>query len=183
MAASFEFEGMDTLTGILHNLSPRVTPYLVEMMTEASYEVFNISQEQVPVRYGVLKGSGHVEDPVVGENGVEILIGYGGPAAQYALFVHENLTAEHAPPTKAKFLEDPMNDVLDRLIARLQGRMEGVILGQYPQAPAQGVTREAQASIASTGLSTARLRQQITHSPAMSINEVHQALRSMRHGG
>ena len=36
------------------------------------------------------------------------MIGFGGAAAPYAIYVHENVSARHAPPTQAKFLEQPV---------------------------------------------------------------------------
>lgn len=38
------------------------------------------------------------------DSNVECVVGY---SAAYALPVHENLTAYHAPPTQAKYLEQP----------------------------------------------------------------------------
>jgi len=46
-------------------------------------------------------------------------IKYGGPEAPYALYVHEDLEAQHVPPTKAKFLEDPYNRHLSTFVAKI----------------------------------------------------------------
>ncbi len=182
MSAELDFRGMDTVTAIFHNASPRATAYLAEMMDVAMAEVFEISQVQVPRRTGALAGSGHQEPVEMAGNDINVSIGYGGPAAQYALFVHENLQAQHASPTKAKFLEDPMNDVLDRLISRLQGRMEGAIVGEYPGSPARAAKQDLTNDLHSSHAhqSAAQIRHGINSSPAMSADDITRALRDMR---
>lgn len=74
---------------------------------EEANEIFNESQTQVPVRTGALRGSGRVLLPEESPSGVTVVIGYGGAAAPYAIYVHE-MTQNNHPIGKAKFLEDPM---------------------------------------------------------------------------
>ena len=51
------------------------------------------------------------ETKAMRESELAVGVGFGGSAAPYALFVHENLTARHYPPFgkggQAKFLEQP----------------------------------------------------------------------------
>lgn len=65
-----------------------------------------------PVETGALKASGMRWPAVKGRHGASVKITYGGPSApryvNYAIYVHEILEARHAPPTQAKFLEQPM---------------------------------------------------------------------------
>lgn len=78
----------------------------------------------VPVDLGPLRSSGHVEPPVrsMGRfgNTIKVALVYGGPAAPYALAVHEHPSA-HSPPSwrgvvvtfsppghGAKYLERPL---------------------------------------------------------------------------
>ena len=58
-----------------------------------------------PVKTGYMRGSGYVSEPVIGYGQILASIGYG---AEYAWWVHENMEAYHHPPTKAKFLEEPL---------------------------------------------------------------------------
>ncbi len=69
--------------------------------------VLNESKKIVPVDTGVLKNSGKVEKPTIREAGVSVEVTYGGAAAPYALIVHEDLNARHAPGKSAKYLEIP----------------------------------------------------------------------------
>lgn len=47
-------------------------------------------KEFVPVVTGTLRNSGHVQKPEISGNKIEVVLGFGGPAAAYALAVHEN---------------------------------------------------------------------------------------------
>jgi hypothetical protein len=55
---------------------------------------------------------------------------YGGPAASYALYVHEIIGNYHKPPTQAKYLEQPFmqslaeiqNNISRRIIHILKSR-------------------------------------------------------------
>jgi hypothetical protein len=47
-------------------------------------------EKYVPVDLGNLKSSGHVQHPKITSNGASVELGFGGPAAPYALAVHEN---------------------------------------------------------------------------------------------
>lgn len=81
--------------------------------------IFNASQRLVPVDTGVLKGSGQVTLPEFSGGAVEVTIGYGGPAAPYAIYVHEITTAYHEPPWQAKFLEQPFMEAANGMTERL----------------------------------------------------------------
>lgn len=70
--------------------------------------VMTESKREVPVKTGTLRGSGHVEPPEVTPRGAVVVLGYGGPAEAYATIVHEDTSRYHKPPTKAKYLEDPL---------------------------------------------------------------------------
>jgi|APSaa5957512535_1039671.scaffolds.fasta_scaffold150871_1 hypothetical protein len=73
---------------------------------EVANDLFNKSQRLVPVDKGMLRGSGSLsKEAKLG--GTEFFVTYGGPAAPYALFVHEDMNAKHDAPTQAKYLEMP----------------------------------------------------------------------------
>ncbi len=91
------------------------TPKAIKQMLRP---VYDRSQELVPIDTGVLKRSGYLE--VVTRRGQYAgEVGYGrGGNPPYAVLVHENLDAQHAPPTQAKFLEqaadEHISDMLDQ---------------------------------------------------------------------
>ena len=59
----------------------------------------------VPVDKGRLRGSRYVEEPEIAPGKIVVRMGY---ATDYAAAVHENIMAEHKPPTMAKYLEAPL---------------------------------------------------------------------------
>jgi len=79
------------------------------------------SKHQVPVDTGVLRSTGHVQLPKEEAGRVSVTLGYGGPAAPYALRQHEELSYRHTVG-KAKYLSDPAEAAvagMDRRIAKV----------------------------------------------------------------
>lgn len=64
------------------------------------------SKRQVPVLTGTLRDSGHVQPPSESSGELSVVLGYGGPAAPYALYQHEEMTLHHKEGN-AKFLAGP----------------------------------------------------------------------------
>lgn len=77
--------------------------------------VMTTSKQLVPVDTGVLRSSGTVTQPRRTEEGVTIEIGYGGAAAPYATFVHEDLDAQHTIG-QAKYLEEPLTAAIPDIV-------------------------------------------------------------------
>lgn len=85
---------------------------------QAAIAIMRVSQGEVPVDTSVLKSSGRVMEPVMVGTTMVCTLGYGygdeiNPktgerAAGYAIPVHERIEVRHDPPTKAKYLEDPV---------------------------------------------------------------------------
>lgn len=91
---------------------------------------------------GVLRDSGRVEAPEVAGDEISVTAGFGGPAAPYALAIHEH-PSSHSPQSwlksggvkfhpaghGAKYLEIPLLDavagLLDRIGARIRERLGG----------------------------------------------------------
>jgi len=86
--------------------------------------IMNESQDECPVEFGILKASGYVEDPQIIGGNASVKLGY---SAEYAIYVHENLSAYHAPPTKAKFLEDPVRRSMPGFANRVGERLKGFL--------------------------------------------------------
>ena len=80
------------------------------------------SKRLVPVDTGALRASGHVQLPVIRGKKVAVVLGYGGAAAPYAVFVHEK-QARHNPPTQWKYLEQPLNEAIPGMAGRLAKRI------------------------------------------------------------
>jgi len=78
-----------------------------EALREDSEVTMTLAKERTPVRFGVLRGSGTVFPTEVSGTVLTSRLGFGGAAKEYAIPVHENLTARHAVG-QAKFLECAM---------------------------------------------------------------------------
>lgn len=85
-----------TITG--DDLGVNLAEYLDEVMVAAEGAVIEIGNEvmtdskenYVPIDSGNLLRSGFVDDPVRTPDSVELVMGFGGAAADYALAVHEH---------------------------------------------------------------------------------------------
>lgn len=178
------YEGMDTLQAFIKAVPGRAMGYLKQEVYLVVTEAFNESQKEVPVATGMLRGSGDVGIDTSSDAQLIVYIGYGGPSASYALSVHENLAAHHAPPTKAKYLEDPVNRALTRMPSRMQADIEGALLGNLPGAP----NMEEAGQAAARAKEETRLRARISraragmHPHPMSDAEIHRALQTIDKG-
>lgn len=79
----------------------------------AGLELLRASQAIVPVKTGNLRSSGRVQSSGSGFDTITE-VGYYG--VSYAVKVHEDLEAYHAPGKQAKFLEQPAREKRQELI-------------------------------------------------------------------
>lgn len=108
----------------LQQLGNRAPTVVGNALFSESLPIFTESQTQVPVDTGFLKSGGYITPPAMNSNGAHVEIGYTAP---YAPEVHENLSARHAPPTKSKFLSDPLNAATPGFRNRLMTRLRSVL--------------------------------------------------------
>jgi hypothetical protein len=66
-------------------------------------------KRRTPVETGTLRDSGIVDRPEWKGDALQIELGFGGAAEEYALFVHEDLEAFHKVG-QAKFMESVLNE-------------------------------------------------------------------------
>ena len=66
-------------------------------------------KQRVPVRFGILRDSGQVDDPRWEGDTLVIEYGFGGAASEYAEKVHEDLDAYH-DNGQAKYAESVINE-------------------------------------------------------------------------
>jgi hypothetical protein len=95
---------------------------MVETQNTVLQKVYDESQTMVPVSTGALKDSAVFEK--ANEFELEAYIQYGDDMVNYALVVHEDLSAVHNAPEQAKYLEVPMTrhqpELLPTLIRNLE---------------------------------------------------------------
>jgi len=89
--------------------------------------VLNESKKIVPVDDGFLKNSGKVEAPKISPKETSVEVTYGGAAAPYALYVHEDPEAQHAAGKTYKYLEIPAVAHSDKFARNVQERLVSYI--------------------------------------------------------
>lgn len=90
--------------------------------------VMTEAKMRTPVEHGTLRSSGHVPAPEHTREGVNIRLVFGGAAASYAIYVHEDLDAAHAEGTGAKFLEsahrEAMPSIRNAVVAAMRDALQ-----------------------------------------------------------
>jgi hypothetical protein len=118
--------GSDTLKAALLALGARAPSVLAAALYQEAETVMTQAKGLTPVDTGALRASGHVEPPVLQGDTVTVTLGFG---TDYAVYVHENLTARH-PVGEAKFLERPVLEWADVAEARLAAHVGKAIEAQ-----------------------------------------------------
>lgn len=127
-----------------HRLIRKTRPDPIPEIARVAGQILYLSAEQimtesrtlVPVVTGNLRASANVQPPKISGTTVTVELGYGGPAATYALSVHENPRAGKTGGVSPsghkyaarrwsqvgqwKYLEQPFNDAKPRIHARLR---------------------------------------------------------------
>lgn len=85
--------------------------------------VMGESKPLVPRDTSVLVNSGFVNEPTVSRGVAEVVMGYGGPASDYAIVQHEDLTLNHPNGGQAKYLEQPLLAAVPGLGQRIADRI------------------------------------------------------------
>ncbi len=120
----WEIEGTEPLLRTLENMMLDFKNELAEGVWLELSSVMNKSKKECPVDTGRLRASGYVFDPMISFDEIICQLGY---ATEYAIYVHENLEARHDPPTKAKFLEDPLVQAMPTMIPNMVARARKLI--------------------------------------------------------
>lgn len=119
--AEFKLRGLSQMHAKLRKMA-HDAPFKVgrALFIEANMIMTEAKRDFVPVDLNALRSSGDVEEPVIKGHEVSVRMVFGGPAAPYALAVHEH-PSPHSPPSwkgvqvhfspngrGPKFLEKPM---------------------------------------------------------------------------
>lgn len=120
---SFEIEGAQELRQMLSQSSEQAGQIVGQVILEEANTIFAKSLILTPVDTGALRGSGGVSAPQHTPQGIGVDIFFGGPAAPYALYVHEIRGNRHNPPTQAKYLEQPFMERLPNIQQNMARRI------------------------------------------------------------
>lgn len=120
---SFVIEGADELKKMLEVSGSGAGQLVGQVITEEANVIFGKAMILTPIDTGALRGSGGVSAPQNFPTGIGVDIFFGGPAAPYALYVHEITYYKHNSPTQAKFLEAPFMERLPQIQQNLARRI------------------------------------------------------------
>lgn len=128
------FPDLERIQRALAQSGPEGVKVAARALRHEAQEAFAVSQDEVPVDTSALKQSGRI-NPEVGViqrgNEVYVELVYGSTAADYAVYVHENLEAYH-PHGKAKYLEDPLTRQVNGISGRIADKIERSMKGMMP---------------------------------------------------
>jgi len=110
-AIGFAVTGMDEVESTLENATNRLEKTAARSLHKSGEIIMNDSMENyVPVATGALRGTGYVEPPDFGRGEIVVEMGFGGPAAPYALKVHENPRAGKTKGVSPQGIEYPTTE-------------------------------------------------------------------------
>ena len=120
---TFELEGAKELRNMLEVSGKDAGKVVGQVILEEANMIFAKAMILTPIDTGALRGSGGVSAPMNMPQGIGVDIFFGGPAAPYAMYVHEILGNYHNPPTQAKYLEQPFMERLPEIQANMARRI------------------------------------------------------------
>ena len=116
------FTGLDRLERALARIADGIVDEAAHaLQAEAEIEMTE-AKRRTPVKTGALRGSGHVDKVRRSGRELSVRLAFGGPAAPYAVQVHENLDAWHRVG-QAKFLESTVLESAPYMATRVAARI------------------------------------------------------------
>jgi hypothetical protein len=115
-------EGVDKCIKNLEEFKEKAWQIAAAAFWDINQETLAESLAECPVKTGALRSTGKTELTVTPDE-ITCDIGYGSDAVNYAYRQHEDLSFYHNPPTKAKYLEDPINRNLPKYPEKLKERL------------------------------------------------------------
>lgn len=123
MRASFKLVGADAVRQRLERLASLAPDAIGRAMRQEIEIEATEAKLRTPVDTGTLRGTVHAFGPERRWRTIQVGIAAGGPAAPYALYVHEDLEAFHKVG-QAKYIESVLNEAAPHLPARILRRVE-----------------------------------------------------------
>lgn len=123
MATGASMSGGDAMRQRLARIRTQFPNAVAEaLFQEAQIELTEVKR-RTPVDKGTLRASEHIIGPIIRGKSIYVLIAAGGPAAPYAIYVHENLDAFHKVG-QAKYIESVILESRPYMAARVAKRMQ-----------------------------------------------------------
>jgi hypothetical protein len=117
--------GFDSVDRGLMAISNEGIDAVAEALFEEFTEILEYSRDELcPEDSGRLRATAHLSGPHIRGDRIWFVMSYGTDAngtepAPYAIYVHEDMEADHEPPTQAKFLETAIEENVPGLARRV----------------------------------------------------------------
>ena len=143
MSGGFEavLVGDDAVDAMTKVAEERIRQGLASGIFLAANNIMTEAKERAPLDIGTLRGSGYVTLPETHGAEVVVELGFGGPAASYAVVQHERTELNH-DVGEAKFLEkavaNQQQDAISLTMKVVAASMEGASVSTtkaHPTAP------------------------------------------------
>lgn len=119
-----QLKGHDEYLSNIEKLKKAGMLHLGKALYESCVLVELKSRDRTPVQYGTLRASHMTTEPVIeGDGSIMVEIQVGGPAAPYALKVHEDLHVHHRVG-QAKFLQSAVLETKDQILVNTGAKVE-----------------------------------------------------------
>lgn len=105
MNAPVELRGLDGALNRLREIAEKAPEAVAAGLFMEANNIMTDAKGRVPVDQGVLRASGYVAPPQMEGGSPVVELGFGGPAASYAVKQHEDTSLRHPGGGEAKFLE------------------------------------------------------------------------------
>lgn len=112
-----KFTGAAGVIANLNALAAKVPQHVEAALREEAEIEMTEAKKRTPVDLGPLRASGKVTTTRAGLR-ITAELGFGGPSAPYAVYVHEDMDAHH-PVGEAKFLESTIKESAPYMPARV----------------------------------------------------------------
>jgi hypothetical protein len=146
LIGSVEIVGHDELVALMVRAGATAQPMLARVLKEEADLIMRNSQEEVPLRFGALKNSARVQNPVFAGGEVSVTLSYGSSAVAYAMYQHAGQREDgshvvrnygmSAPGgnaagngKKKQYLSDPVEAAIPGMDARLAMKLEEILGG------------------------------------------------------
>lgn len=120
---NFKFTGDRQVIANLEAIQHKIPGAVGSALYEIAEEIISKSKPRVPVDTGALRNSAFVEHPKTDGGEVTVTLGYGGPAAPYAVYVHEGTIHMKG----FKYLEEPVLDMLPKVAQKVAQKVGRVV--------------------------------------------------------
>lgn len=117
-AGDWTITGAVELNARLKNWQSRMKKEVAAALYAEALVIQRTSMSRTPVDTGALRASHETTQPDVKSDEISVTIKVGGPAAQYAVHVHEDLEATHRVG-QAKFLESAIREAEPYLMKKI----------------------------------------------------------------